>query len=93
MADVKQFSCIDVKLASGSVANAVNFGSLSNIVGLFVFTSKKIGLHVNGAGSTEIECGSVWAALDTSITSLHIDNDLQSPAAEQIVEVWLATKT
>lgn len=93
ISDVKQFSCIDVKLAASQVAVQAQFGTLTNIVGVIVHSPKKVGLHFNGAGSVEIECGSLFVALDTVVTSIHIDNDLLASPEEQTVEVWVVTKT
>jgi hypothetical protein len=76
---------------AGLVAQQLSFGSVTTAKGVVLVTNKKIGLHINGVGATEQTCGSYFINLDTDITSIYIDHDINAPTEPVTVEWWLAT--
>lgn len=87
--DVVTVQIVEQVIAGDATGVEIDFGPVTTAVGFVVFTSKKVGLHINDPLAPEIPCGSITVIMDTGITSLVVDNDLLDPEEDVTVEVWL----
>lgn len=90
LSDVAESALIEQKLPADTAGISVGFGPVTTASGVVIYSTKKIGVIINGG--TEIECGSMFVLLDTNITSVVLDNDVVA-GVEHTVEVWLVTQS
>jgi len=87
--DLTDFRVIEVTLTAGAIGVVVDMGGVT-AKAVVIKTPQKIGLHVNNVAAQEQPCGSFFVLFDTTVTSIAIDNDLAAPAADCVVEIWIA---
>lgn len=90
--NLDQLVIVEQKLTAGATGSVVAFGPLTSADAVLVFTPRPVSLHINGADAPEVQVGSIAVLMDTSVTSLTIDNNAVG-ATDIKVEIWLVSKT
>ncbi len=81
--------CLEPTIAAGATNVAISLASAPTVNGIVIVTSKPIGVRINGADP--LKCGQIFLLVDTSITSLAIDNDLQTLPSDVQIEIWIVS--
>ena len=90
---IEEIQIVEQKLTAGATGVAVNFGPIATADAMLVFTPKAIAMHINDADAPAVQCGSVSVLLNTSVTSLHLDNNIETTPVDTVVEIWLIALT
>jgi hypothetical protein len=90
--DITNFKKVEPTLAAGSTGWTCNMSEVGGTAqGFVLITPRPVSVKLNGDAAGK-PCGSVWFLFDTTIISVVIDNNIQSPAADVKPEIWLIAR-
>lgn len=86
---VEELQIVEKKLVAGAVGVPINFGPVAKADALLLFTPRPVGMHLNDADAPVVQSGSAAVLMDTNITSLFLDNNIETVPQDVVVEIWI----